>query len=247
MKNTSFIFTLSVLLSLSVSSAIASYSIKVPLEVKTGGQLPDGSIIIGNGNNNGNGGNPPVTPVDPTDPEENACVFDLTKPTVYVEQTDINEVFVTQLHNGVQISNGKKGQVQSEYTSPGIAYYELCLNGESAIPSGPEKGWEEDGCRYRTMGNGNQYYWMEKDTVAYPGEKSFATAFTGDLGAIGYGQSRLTFPNGSIPTNEGVILPNDSSVISDGVRVFYKGSLKKSVVSFDGKNNYFYEVCKRTL
>lgn len=52
---------LSILSTLNVTLAAESvkptYRVKIPLEISNGGRLPNGSIIIGTGNNNGSGGN----------------------------------------------------------------------------------------------------------------------------------------------------------------------------------------------
>ncbi|WP_350613182.1 hypothetical protein [Pseudomonas sp. HY7a-MNA-CIBAN-0227] len=52
--------------------ANATFTAYYPLEVKVGGSLPDGSISIGDGNQNTD----PTDPVDPTDPaDESKCEF----------------------------------------------------------------------------------------------------------------------------------------------------------------------------
>lgn len=227
---------LAIVLSSFTMNSFAEYVAEFRLEHSGGGRLPDGSIIIGNGN-------PPITPTDPAGPTD--CEFNGT--TAYILQGTT----VTKVYNNVIISNGTQGEMAQELPEYNVTYYKLCMNGETPIPVGeeaPEEGWTADDCRYNMSGTKYQYYWTEMNAPSeYPDQLAFSSAFLGDLGFLNYAESNVTFPAGTIMTSRGNILPSAGSSVGRGSFLFSKGALKTVKPSGDGGTLYYYEVCKVTV
>lgn len=228
---------LAIVLSSLTMNSFAEYVAEFRLEQSGGGRLPDGSIIIGNGNN------PPITPTDPAGPTD--CEFNSS--TGYILQDST----VTKVYNNVIISNGSRGEMVQELPEYNVIYYKLCMNGETPIPVGaepPEEGWTADDCRYNMTGSKYQYYWTDTNApTEYPGQLAFSSAFLGDLGFISYAENNINFPAGTITTSRGNILPSADSSVGRGSVLFSKGALQTVKPSGDGGTLYYYEVCKVTV
>lgn len=140
---------IALMLSLSCTLSIADYTAKIPLEVQLGGNLPDGSIVIGEGgNNNGN----------PTNPGNTNCEYDSGNSYWYEEYgvpLDIN-------WNGSYIESNNpdftRGALISDYGDG--QDYEVCYNpvpdGTEGLPEGDSETAE--GVVYKGTFNVGSYY-----------------------------------------------------------------------------------------
>lgn len=103
--------------------AQAGFNMRVPLEIKENGRLPDGSIVFINSNN-------PTTPTIPEE-EPSDCVADVMSGTYYYIQEASGESMIFKAFNGQRISNGTRGKlVDGSAETYGIPIYELCMNGQ---------------------------------------------------------------------------------------------------------------------
>lgn len=231
-------------------AAQAGFNMRVPLELKENGRLPDGSIVFINGTG-------PTTPTTPDEGEQSNCKGDLAGGTYYMVQTATGETLDTKIYNGSQISNGSKGKLyDSQYAEYGIYLYELCMNGQSPQPYTPpiaEEYWPDGSCKYNTLGSEQSRFWVEAKEGGV-GQDMFLNSSLGDYGYISFNSSNMSFLNFGNLYNYGRLVNSNSKIVYDGY-TYYKGKyVRTSPAGYSYSENggptytsdaYYYEVCRK--
>jgi hypothetical protein len=232
----------------------AQYMGRFPLEVQNGGKLPTDSIIFIGGNNGGeNGGE---TPVDPEEPETANCEYDPNAGTAYVEQQmDDGSIYIMQLYNNQNISNGSKGGMQFEYIPPDYGpnagayttrYFEICLNGNDPIPKGPEPVWADNTCRYDFISANQYHWWVREAPEGYSSSYQIIRYYIGISGGESL-DSNINYPAGTVYTGSGYILPESEQRFTVGNIQYSRGALRYTRIRDGYPTDYLYEICKTTL
>lgn len=229
--------------------AQAGFNMRVPLEIKENGRLPDGSIVFINSNN-------PTTPTIPEE-EPSDCVADVMSGTYYYIQEASGESMIFKAFNGQRISNGTRGKlVDGSAETYGIPIYELCMNGQSPEPYvEPAETWANGECKYNTLGEAPQRYWTEINNANIQGEKAFQNASLGASGYISYYDNpNVNFVNFGVLYSYGRKVNSNSQFIYNGYK-YYKGKYIYSISNgFSYSDNYggptftspvdYYEICR---
>jgi len=231
-------------------AANASFNLRVPLEVKNNGTLPDGSILFKDKSDTS-----PINPTEPEEPQSN-CLIDVSVGTYYMIERAAGESLVYRYFNGSRILNGSQGKlVDKSEEQYGIPLYELCMNGED--PQAyiePVETWMNGECKYNTLGEAPQRYWTEVNNGNYQGEKAFQNAAVGASGFVNYGNTNINFLNFGTLYNYGIKVNSNSQIIYNGYK-YYKGKYIYSIENgYSYSDNYsgisftspidYYEICR---
>lgn len=226
----------------------AGYNMRMPLEVKNNGRLPNDSIIFKNGST-------PTTPEEPVE-EPTDCIVDVNAGTYYLIQEAAGESMTVKTINNQRLSNGTKGKLlDGSNEMYGIPVYEICMNGEEPQPYvEPAEIWANGECKYNTLGNAPARYWTEINNGNIEGEKVFRSSNIGTAGSIEFYGSELTFLNFGTSYSYGIQVKSNSQVVYNGYK-YYKGKYIYSIPNgFSYSDNFggptftspidYYEVCR---
>jgi hypothetical protein len=229
-------------------AAQAGFNMRVPLEIKENGRLPDGSIVFINSNN-------PNTPETPEE-ESSGCLVDIMAGTYYLIQEATGESVDFKLYNGERISNGTKGKlVDGSLEMYGTPVYEICMNGQTPQPYvEPVETWANGECKYNVI-EGPARYWTEVNNGNIVGEKVFQSAYLGSAGYVSfYDNPQISFFNFGTLYNYGRKVNSNSQLVYSGYK-YYKGKYIYSRDNgFSYSDNYggptftspvdYYEICR---
>ena len=225
----------------------AGFNMRMPLEIKENGSLPDGSIVFINGSN-------PTTPTTPDQENPTDCISDMAGGSYIINQIADGETYDTKMYHGTRVSNGVKGKLTDPYPEYGMYVYEICMNGQTPKEYvEPVDDWANGECKYNTLGTAQSRFWTEANDDSVSGQHVFLNATIGDSGFFSSGSSGVQFLNFGSMYSYGLQVKSNSKAVYNGY-TYYKGKLVRTTTNTysHSENNgpvsvsdtYYYEVCR---